>query len=346
MKCLTITVPCFNSQDYIKRCMDSLLVGGNDVEIIIVDDGSTDKTAEIADKYREQYPDIVKVVHKENGGHGSGVNKGLELATGMYFKVVDSDDWLDTNSYKKLINKIKMFCKKENSLEKRRLPDLFVCNYIYDHSMEGVQKPMNYRNVFPVEKICGWKNIGRFRVSQYLIMHALVFRTKILKKAGVKLPEHMFYVDNLFANQPLPYVKSIYYMDMDLYHYFLGREDQSVNEKMLIKRIDQQIYVTRLVIQSFNYKKIKKQYPKLEKYLCRNGSIMLAISSIHLLLMQTKEAKQKRRALWKEIKEYDRGLYYRFRYQMISGFTYLPGGIGDYLTLWGYKVARKIVKFQ
>ena len=105
MKCLTITVPCFNSQDYIKRCMDSLLVGGNDVEIIIVDDGSTDKTAEIADKYREQYPDIVRVVHKENGGHGSGVNKGLELATGMYFKVVDSDDWLDTNSYKKLINK-------------------------------------------------------------------------------------------------------------------------------------------------------------------------------------------------------------------------------------------------
>ena len=106
MKLLSIAVPCYNSEDYMRHCIETLLPGGEDVEIIIVDDGSTDKTAEIADKYREQYPDIVKVVHKENGGHGSGVNKGLELATGMYFKVVDSDDWLDTNSYKKLINKI------------------------------------------------------------------------------------------------------------------------------------------------------------------------------------------------------------------------------------------------
>lgn len=343
---MTITVPCFNSQDYIKRCMDSLLIGGNDVEIIIVDDGSTDRTAEIADKYKEQYPDIVKVVHKENGGHGSGVNKGLELATGRYFKVVDSDDWLDPVAYWKLINKIKTFCKKDNGLKKERHPDLFVCNYVYNHYNEGIQKPMNYRNVFPVEKICGWRDIGRFRVSQYLIMHALVFRTGILRKAGVKLPEHMFYVDNLFANQPLPYVKYIYYMDIDLYHYFLGREDQSVNEKMLMKRIDQQIYVTKLVIRSFDYKKIKRRYPKLEQYLCRNNSIMLSISSIHLLLIHTKEAKRKRCALWREIKEYDRKLYYRLRYRMLSGFTYLPGKMGDYLTLWGYKAARKIIRFQ
>lgn len=77
MKLLSITVPCYNSQDYMKHCIDSLLVGGNEVEIIIVDDGSTDSTGEIADQYQTEYPEIVRVIHKKNGGHGSAVNAGI-----------------------------------------------------------------------------------------------------------------------------------------------------------------------------------------------------------------------------------------------------------------------------
>lgn len=103
MKHLTITVPCFNSEQYLKRCLDSLVAGGNEVEIIVVNDGSTDYTGEIAEQYCRQFPDIVTVVHKENGGHGSGVNTGLALATGKYFKVVDSDDWLEEKAYKELL---------------------------------------------------------------------------------------------------------------------------------------------------------------------------------------------------------------------------------------------------
>lgn len=110
-KYITFTVPCYNSQDYMRRCIDSLLVGGEDVEIIIVDDGSTDATGEIADYYEGLYPDIVKAVHKPNGGHGSGVNKGLELAEGIFFKVVDSDDWLDERAYEKLMHRIKDFVR-------------------------------------------------------------------------------------------------------------------------------------------------------------------------------------------------------------------------------------------
>ena len=106
---------------------------------------------------------------------------------------------------------------------------------------------MDYRNIFPADEMCGWNDIGRFRPSQYLIMHALVFRTDVLRASGVKLPEHTFYVDNLFSYQPLPFAERIYYMDIDLYHYYLGRDDQSVNEKVLMKRIDQQIRVTELV---------------------------------------------------------------------------------------------------
>lgn len=83
MKYITFAVPCYNSENYMRRCVDSLLIGGKDVEIILIDDGSSDRTAQIADEYEIEYPDIVRVVHKENGGHGSGVNKGLELANGI-----------------------------------------------------------------------------------------------------------------------------------------------------------------------------------------------------------------------------------------------------------------------
>ena len=141
---------------------------------------------------------------------------------------------------------------------------------------------MDYRNIFPAEKMCGWNEIGRFKPSQYLIMHSLMFRTEILRKSGVKLPEHTFYVDNLFSYQPLPYVEKIYYMDVDLYHYYLGRDDQSVNEKVLMKRIDQQIRVTEMVARSVDLNEVKKQYPKLAAYMTRNISIMLSISSISL----------------------------------------------------------------
>ena len=200
---------CYNSASYMRRCVDSLLAGGRDVEIILVNDGSTDRTAEIADEYQLKYPDIVRAVHKENGGHGSGVNKGLELARGLYYKVVDSDDWLDKDSYLRLLKRIKDFCAGRTTESDREQPDLIVCNYVYDHLDEGTSRVMDYRNIFPKEKLCTWNEIGRFKPSQYLIMHSLMFRAEVLRRSGVKLPEHTFYVDNLFSYQPLPYVESI-----------------------------------------------------------------------------------------------------------------------------------------
>ena len=116
-KLLTIIVPCYNSEDYMKRCLDSLVRGGDKVEVIVVDDGSTDTTGNIADQYATNNSSIVKVIHRENGGHGSGVNAGLEAATGRYFKVVDSDDWLDSDAYEKLLTEIANFAEcRESSL--------------------------------------------------------------------------------------------------------------------------------------------------------------------------------------------------------------------------------------
>lgn len=340
-KYITFTVPCYNSEAYMRRCIDTLLSGGRDVEIIIIDDGSIDRTGRIADEYQVKYPDIIRVVHKENGGHGSGVNKGLELAKGAYFKVVDSDDWVDYGAYMQLLKKI-----KEMDCVKREAPDLYVCNYIYDHLEEGRRRRMNYRNVFPRDQICSWDEIGRFRVSQYLIMHALVFRTAVLRKSGVRLPEHTYYVDNLFSYQPLPFVERICYLDIDFYHYYLGREDQSVNEKVLMKRIDQQIYVTGLVAKCVSLDDVKQMHPKLASYMTRNISIMLSISSIHLLLIKTKEAERMRQEMWDDIRNYNAGLYFHLRWCTLSGLTYLPGKLGGKLTVGGYRAARKFYQFQ
>lgn len=346
MKYLTVTVPCYNSEDYMNRCIDSLLEGGADVEIIIVNDGSTDRTGEIADDYARRYPDIVRAVHKENGGHGSGVNKGMELATGLYFKVVDSDDWLAPEAYRALMYQIKEFCGEAVWNDAAPVPDLLVCNYVYDHLDEGTSRAVNYRNVFPAGHMCTWNEIGHFHPSQYLIMHALVFRTEILRKSGVKLPEHTFYVDNLFSYQPLPLVQHIYYMDVDLYHYYLGRDDQSVNEEVLKRRIDQQIYVTNEVSHCVDLLEVKEKYPKLANYMCRNISIMMAISSIHLLLIQTEEADRKHKELWRNLKQRNKGLYYRLKFSTLSGLTCLPGKLGGKLTVGGYRMAKRIYQFQ
>lgn len=346
MKYLTITVPCFNSEKYLRRCLDSLVIGGNDVEIIVVNDGSTDQTGEIAELYGKWFPEIVTVVHKENGGHGSGVNTGLKLAKGRYFKVVDSDDWLEETAYRKLLKKIKTWEEWEKINHIAHVPDLLICNYTYNHLDEGAEKVMSYRNVFPEEQICSWEEMKHFRPSQYLIMHALIYRTEVLRKSGVVLPEHTFYVDNIFAYYPLPFVETLCYMDINLYQYYLGRENQSVNEKVLISRIEQQIKVTKIVAECVDLREVRGKHPKLANYMCRNVSIMMAISSIHLLLSGDEKAETRHREIWEEMKIENPGLYFRLRYTKLSGLTNLPGKLGKKVTINGYRIAKKIYKFQ
>lgn len=340
MKYITFTVPCYNSESYMEHCIDTLLSGGESVEIIIVDDGSTDRTGEIADRYAANYPTIVKVIHQENGGHGAGVNAGLLAATGQYFKVVDSDDWLDEFALQSLLEQLQRW--REDKVQ----PDLVIGNYLYDHFYENTVKRMSYRNVFTPGKVCTWQEIRSFRPSQYLVMHSLWYRTEILRQSGIHLPKHTFYVDNLFANQPLPFVQTLCYLNLDLYHYFLGRDDQSVNEKVLMSRIDQQIRVTKLVALSTDLEKLAQTQPKLARYLTRNISIMMSISCIHLLLIGTPEAKQKRESLWMYIKTHNKKLYHDLKRKTISGLTYLPGKVGDALTLCGYRTAKRIYQFN
>ena len=126
MKLLSIAIPCYNSQDYMEKCIESLLVGGEEVEILVVDDGSSDRTAEIADAYAEKYPTIVKAIHQENGGHGEAVNAGIRNATGLYFKVVDSDDWVNKEAYISILKTLYELLRGPETV------DLLISNFVYE----------------------------------------------------------------------------------------------------------------------------------------------------------------------------------------------------------------------
>ena len=146
-KLLTVTVPCYNSQDYMRGCVESLLTGGERVEIIIIDDGSTDATGAIADEYASKYPTIVKVIHQENGGHGEGINKGAKHATGIYFKVVDSDDKV-SEDFPAFLDALEA-CEREGGV------DLAVTNYYYVHTDGVGDRSIDYSNALPKNKIFG-----------------------------------------------------------------------------------------------------------------------------------------------------------------------------------------------
>ncbi len=175
-KLITFAVPCYNSAAYMEHCVDTLLTGGDDIEIILVNDGSTkDNTAEICDRYAAEYPNIVRAIHQENGGHGEGVNQGLRNARGFYYKVVDSDDWLDVDALKLVLDKLRQFNRDSRPI------DMMLSNYVYEHVEDDTQRVVNYRNVFPRKKVFSWDKIGRFRPSQFILMHSVIYRTQLLR---------------------------------------------------------------------------------------------------------------------------------------------------------------------
>ena len=340
-KLITFAVPCYNSAAYMEHCVDTLLQGGDDIEIILVDDGSTkDDTPAICDRYAEQYPDIVRAIHQENGGHGEGVNQGIRNARGIYYKVVDSDDWVDVPALRQVLDKLRQFVRDE------KLVDMMIANYVYEHVEDGTQRVMDYRNVFPVGRVFGWKHIGRFKTSQYLLMHSVIYRTQLLRDCGLELPKHTFYVDNIFVYQPLPFVKTLYYMDLDLYRYFIGRADQSVNESVMVGRIDQQVRVTKQMIAAHDVMAIKATQPRLGRYMLNYLSMMMSISSIFSVIANTPQSLGLRTELWEYLRQKNAALYRRCRYKATNVGTNIPGYQGRKLSVGLYRLARKIYKFN
>ena len=341
MKLLSVAIPCYNSEAYMSKCINSLLIGGEEVEIIIVDDGSSDRTAEIADDYAEKYPTIVKAIHQENGGHGQAVNTGIKNATGLYFKVVDSDDWVNQDAYYEILKTLYDLTRGAETV------DLLISNFVYEKQGATRKKVMQYRHCFPTNQIFGWDEVRHMKKGQYLLMHSMIYRTKLLHDCGMELPKHTFYVDNLFAFEPLPYVKNLYYLDVNFYRYYIGRQDQSVNETVMISRIDQQIRVTKLMIDYLVGRKselVKNR--RLYQYMRNYLEIIMTVSSVLLIRSGTTEHLEKKKELWEYLKGKDKRLYLWMRNGIMGGTMNLPGRGGRKISVEGYKICQKLFGFN
>lgn len=322
-----------------RHCIETLLPGGEDVEILIVDDGSTkDNTAQIADEYAEKYPTIVKAIHQENGGHGEAVNAGLRNATGLYYKVVDSDDWVDADAYRKVLDKLSELVHGGTPV------DMMICNYVYEKQGAKRKKTVRYTTAFPQDQIFGWDDVKHFHLGQYILMHSAIYRTKMLRDCGLVLPKHTFYVDNIYVYYPLPHVKTLYYMDVDLYRYFIGRADQSVNEQVMIGRVDQQLKVNKIMIDQYDLRKVQNR--KLRKYMMNYLDIMMTVSSIMLIRSGTTESLEKKKDLWQYLKKKDSGLYYKLYFGVFGRAMNIPGKGGRKISVFAYKLANKVMGFN
>ena len=340
MKLLTVTVPCYNSEAYMDKCIETLLAGGENVEILIVDDGSTkDNTPQIADEYAAKYPTIIRAIHQENKGHGGAVNTGIENATGLYFKVVDSDDWVDEAAYLNILKALEKIIRGPQTV------DVFLANFVYEKVGQKRKRIMRFLKSFPQDEVFTWNQMKPLDAAHYVLMHNIIYRTGLLRECGLKLPEHTFYVDNLYAFVPMGKVKTLYYTNENFYRYYIGRDDQSVNERVMASRIDQQMKVNHLMI-DYMAAEEKKLKGKCKEYMNHDLGIIVVVTSTILLRIGTPEALQMKKDLWGRLKKECPETYRRLRRSIIGWSLHWPGEAGRKAYLNGYRLVNKVYGFN
>jgi glycosyltransferase involved in cell wall biosynthesis len=335
---LSVVVPAYNAEAYLARALDSVVGLGPEVEVLVVDDGSTDGTAALAQGYVERFGASVRLLSKPNGGHGSAINTGLDHARGQYLKVVDADDWLDRQALSRALATLR------GMVAEGRQVDLLVTNFVYEKVGKRTKTVVRYTGALPRGRELTWDKTRRFAKRQYLMMHALTYRTAVLREAGLRLPEHTFYVDNLYALVPLHRVRTLFYLDVDLYRYFIGRADQSVQEAVMLRRLDQQLRVNWLMLQHVSQTRVPDR--RLRRYLLHYVEIICAVSSILLIRAGTDATLDEKDRLWARLRAADPWLYRRVRWSVLGQISNLPGPAGRRASVLAYRVAQRAIGFS
>ena len=338
-KLLTCVVPCYNSEAYMERAVDSLLAGGKEMEILIVDDGSTDGTAGIADRLGKEHPDIIRVHHQPNGGHGSGLNYGIAHAEGVYFKVVDSDDRLVKENIPGLMDLLREHAEDENAA------DMIFHDYVYDRPEKENSFRITYFGKLKPDTLSTWEESRPFHIWNQFMIHSLIYRTQFLRDIGVVMPEHTFYEDNLYIYQPLAKTKRIMYHHSPLYGYFVGRDDQSINEKNILKRLDQMTNIAKQQITSYTLAELKQLPKHLRTYMLNNACGQLFTNCALHFIEDSERSHRMNRELWQAIHDFDPALYKRLRRNPLGRVSCLPGRAGERFLVWVYRFGRKMITF-
>jgi len=336
MKLLTVTVPCYNSEDYMAACLDSLVLGGDRVEVIVINDGSKDRTGAIADEYAARYPDIIRVIHQENGGHGEGINQGLKHATGTYFKVVDSDDKMSAD-FPAFLDALEE-CEKQGGI------DLMVTNYFYVHEDGKGDRSICYKNALPEGKIFTWAETRKFHIHQLISLHSATFRTELMRDGWVDLPKHVSYEDNFMICQCLHKTKRMRYINIDLYRYTIGREGQSVQHDVGMRKYRQHQGAARDCFRSFHLDNVTE--PKLKRYLRHELFIMFGIACCFTRLNKTDESDADLETMWADCRAFDKKWADKLRYGTGLCLVSAKGKLFRNLTAFVYRLANKIVRFN
>lgn len=252
-KILTITVPSYNVERFLEQTLESFVDEQilKDIEVLVVDDGSQDKTAEIGKKFAEEYPDTFRVISKKNGGHGSTINRGVMEASGKYFKVVDGDDWVYTEGLRELV-----------CLLKECDADYVFTNYYEVNDVTKEKKEV----CFPGIPVCREFSFDKIAKTADIPMHALVIRTALLRDHEIRLDEHCFYVDVEYILYPIPYVKSAVYYDIFVYMYRLAQAEQSVSMNGYQKHMQDHMKVILHVLDYIDAYRTRKEADKRKIY--------------------------------------------------------------------------------
>ncbi|MFA6624668.1 MAG: glycosyltransferase family 2 protein [Bacilli bacterium] len=336
---LSVCIPSYNSAPFLHYAVDSLLPFKDDVEVLIIDDGSKDDTGIIADEYQSKYPTCVKAIHQENGGHGAGINNGIIQATGSYFKVLDSDDWFDSKGLKALLDYIRN--AKDNG------SDIVLSPYTYVHGHNGeTGKTEVFSRLFKKSLSKDWSQVPDFKVGENITIHALTVKTEILKKEEVDIPTHISYDDNCYVFVCLSRSKTISYVPVSLYQYFIGREGQSMETKTMLRKYNDLLKVASYCFDLASDNSFEEKSPKLKKVLKHNLVFMFANAAIWTRLNTTKEAKKGFKDFKANLKKQNKKIYNGITKRSYVFFLFFPGFFGKSICRLSAFIANKYMSSE
>ena len=281
MKILSFIIPSYNSERFLDKCIPSFVDEAvlDKLDIIIVNDGSTDNTVEVAEKYCRMYPGSVRLISQENKGHGGALNTGCAAAVGKYLKVIDADDWVETRNLKEFVRRLEN-CDSDVVLTH---------HYTIDIGTGEVKKWKSYPPAFERdytfrEIMDSWKSFDRS-----LTFHGITYNTAFYHKYGVQLSEHVFYEDHEFATFACCYAKSVMPMDLFIYDYRIGDVQQSVSNENQLKRIGHTQAVLERFIQVYGGLDLPQDSAGRE-YFCRKAQgLLLSYLTTAMLVQKDKK---------------------------------------------------------